>query len=95
MSVCKSGVIAASVYLAVEVSLFVWASLHPSGVLYEFLPFVWLTFPWFLLFQPFLFDATGDFGSAFAGLVVNIATIYFVLALISNLRSKKTSGAHV
>ena len=73
MPICKSGIVAAGVYLAVEVLLFVDACLHPSGLGYEFIPFAFLTLPWYFLLRALPFPVIG----MSVGLLANMVTIYY------------------
>jgi hypothetical protein len=91
MPVCRSGIFAVGVYLAIEVNLFIYAYLHPSGLFYEYLPFAYLTFPWYLFFEVALSRVIGGFGCMFAGMLANALTIYFAFVLISQYRKKRLS----
>jgi len=95
MRLCWAALIVTTAYISVVVALFVAAALHPSGVGYEFLPSVYLTYPSILFFQslcahyPPLFDIIdGDFGLILAGMLTNAIAIYFIVSSVSHLRSK-------
>ena len=86
MPICKSGIVAAGVYLAVEVLLFVDACLHPSGLGYEFIPFAFLTLPWYFLLRALPFPVIG----MSVGLLANMVTIYYASAFISHLIPRRS-----
>jgi hypothetical protein len=87
MPICKSGIVAAGAYLAVEIYFFVYASMHPSGVLYEYLPFAFLSFPWYFVFGYLIaYFEWSEFYAMFAGVLMNMLVIYFAFSFFSRRR---------
>ncbi|MGA2713963.1 MAG: hypothetical protein ABSG41_12725 [Bryobacteraceae bacterium] len=87
MAFCKSGIVAAGAYLAVEVYFFVYASLHPSGLGYEYIPFAFLSFPWYyVLGYLFVRLSWPEAYAMFAGVLMNALVSYLAFSFFSRRR---------
>lgn len=82
MRLCKSGMFAAAAYLAVEATLLAVAYMHPSGVLYEYIPFMLGELPW-----GFLFMFSGY--AQLLAIPLNVLLLYCFCSWISSLRRRE------